>query len=908
MAETMYAAPGVGLAATQVDVHKRIIVIDFSDTKDDLLVLVNPEIVMAEGEAECEEGCLSVPGYYDKVTRAARITVRAQERARRTDRADRGRPPRRVHPARNGPPARQDVRRLPVAAEARAARRQAEQEAAPGGLTRALRRPAVERQRLSRSALPARPPLPRTPWRAILDAGFAVPVVLTQPDRPQRARAATSALAGQGARAASADRRCCSRRRCAREDARARAAGGRPRRAGGGRVWAHPAARRPRRGPATAASTSTRRCCRAGAAPRRSSTRSWRAMRATGITIMQMDAGLDTGPDGRRGRDCHRAARDRRHRSPTKLAAEGAAAIVRALQRARSEGALAADAATRRGRDVRGQDRTVRCRARLARSPRMRSTAGSAPSIPAPGASRVSARDAVKVWAAEPRGSGARARPGTIVAVGSEGDRRRVRRRRVARCAPSAGGRQAHAARPPLPPGAACARRRAARLDVACTTSSAPPRSRVRRVLDGATLPAALAAVAGRRAHARPRARAGARLRHAAALGTACRARPQALAAKPLRIRCSPRSSRWRCTSSITRKAPPFAIVDRAVDAAALVARAQAKPLVNAMLRRYLRERDSLERAGRAGEPGRALVVPALVDRPVSRRIIPRIGETILAAGNERPPLTLARQPARDDTRKRSARASGPSGIADRAGRRVGLIVCRAAAGARAARATTKARSRCRMRARSSPPRLLDRARRHARARRLRGAGRQDHAPRRARRRSTSRRSTATPRGCARGGEPRAPAPRRPVHPRRGGRRRRSRRAGGTAGPTTASWPTCRAPPRASCAAIPTASGCGARATSPRSARSSGGSSRGLWPLLAPGGRTAVRDLLRVRRRKTSCKSAISCRAPARRCAKPSAFRANIPHAGGQLLPSGNGAGHNQDGFFYALLRKADRL
>ena len=78
MAETMYAAPGVGLAATQVDVHKRVIVIDTSDAKDDLLVLVNPEIVMAEGEAECEEGCLSVPGYYDKVVRAARITVRAQ--------------------------------------------------------------------------------------------------------------------------------------------------------------------------------------------------------------------------------------------------------------------------------------------------------------------------------------------------------------------------------------------------------------------------------------------------------------------------------------------------------------------------------------------------------------------------------------------------------------------------------------------------------------------------------------------------------------------------------------------------------------------------------------------------------------------------------------------------------------
>ena len=79
MAETMYAAPGVGLAATQVDIHKRVIVIDVSETRDDLKVFINPEIVAAEGDAQCEEGCLSVPGYYDTVRRAARITVRAQD-------------------------------------------------------------------------------------------------------------------------------------------------------------------------------------------------------------------------------------------------------------------------------------------------------------------------------------------------------------------------------------------------------------------------------------------------------------------------------------------------------------------------------------------------------------------------------------------------------------------------------------------------------------------------------------------------------------------------------------------------------------------------------------------------------------------------------------------------------------
>ena len=78
MAETMYAAPGIGLAATQVNVHRRVIVIDASDTRDQLLVLINPEIVRASDEIqECEEGCLSVPGVYETVTRAAKVTVRA---------------------------------------------------------------------------------------------------------------------------------------------------------------------------------------------------------------------------------------------------------------------------------------------------------------------------------------------------------------------------------------------------------------------------------------------------------------------------------------------------------------------------------------------------------------------------------------------------------------------------------------------------------------------------------------------------------------------------------------------------------------------------------------------------------------------------------------------------------------
>jgi peptide deformylase len=79
MADTMYAAPGIGLAATQVDVHKQVIVIDVSERHDSLVVLVNPEIVESSGESDIEEGCLSVPGIYELVARAERVKVRAYD-------------------------------------------------------------------------------------------------------------------------------------------------------------------------------------------------------------------------------------------------------------------------------------------------------------------------------------------------------------------------------------------------------------------------------------------------------------------------------------------------------------------------------------------------------------------------------------------------------------------------------------------------------------------------------------------------------------------------------------------------------------------------------------------------------------------------------------------------------------
>jgi peptide deformylase len=77
MLETMYAAPGIGLAAIQVDVPLRVIVIDVSDEHDSPLCLINPEILEREGSEQMEEGCLSVPGYFEPVTRAERVRVRA---------------------------------------------------------------------------------------------------------------------------------------------------------------------------------------------------------------------------------------------------------------------------------------------------------------------------------------------------------------------------------------------------------------------------------------------------------------------------------------------------------------------------------------------------------------------------------------------------------------------------------------------------------------------------------------------------------------------------------------------------------------------------------------------------------------------------------------------------------------
>ncbi len=80
MLETMYAAPGIGLAAIQVNVHKRVIVVDVSEDKSDPLCLINPEVIHSDGIEEMQEGCLSVPGFYETVRRAESIRVKAMDR------------------------------------------------------------------------------------------------------------------------------------------------------------------------------------------------------------------------------------------------------------------------------------------------------------------------------------------------------------------------------------------------------------------------------------------------------------------------------------------------------------------------------------------------------------------------------------------------------------------------------------------------------------------------------------------------------------------------------------------------------------------------------------------------------------------------------------------------------------
>src|SRR5918996_1365936 len=163
MAETMYAAPGIGLAAIQVDVPKQVIVVDVSERRDSLVVLVNPEIVEANGVSDIEEGCLSVPGIYELVERAERVKVRAHDQ--------------------NGNP-------CTARCSSSTCRPSSSSAFAPSSRSSCARPP--DRRAFLRLVFAGTPEFAERALARIVDAGHQVVLVLTQPDRP----------AGRGMRAA----------------------------------------------------------------------------------------------------------------------------------------------------------------------------------------------------------------------------------------------------------------------------------------------------------------------------------------------------------------------------------------------------------------------------------------------------------------------------------------------------------------------------------------------------------------------------------------------------------------------------------------------------------------------------------------------------------------------------------
>ena len=436
--------------------------------------------------------------------------------------------------------------------------------------------------------------------------------------------------------------------------------------------------------------------------------------------------------------------------------------------------------------------------------------------------------------------------------------------------------------------------------------SAAPSRAVVRRVLDGATLPAALAAVRA----------AGARTRRAAA-ARSCRSSPTA------RCGTGARSTRWcarsrRSRSPIRRsrclvavalyqldhtRAPPFAVVDHAVNAAAALARPAAKALVNALLRRYLREREALDRARCVPTRSRAGRIRAGGSTACSANIPDGLG------GRSSRRATRGRRSrcastAASTTREALLAAFAGAGHRRDAGGRCGHHRRAAATGARAARVR-------RRRVLGAGPRRAARGAaaaarsRAARARRLRGARRQDHAPRSSSPTSNSSRSTATRRGsraCAR--TSRACSSTATACAWSPGDAGDAARRGGTGGRSIASSPTCRARPSGVVRRHPDVKWLRREADIASFARQQARLLDALWPCLARGRPAALRDLLDLRRRKTRRRSPRSSRGTPTRCAKPSPSPPRWRVAAAQLLPSLPGASHNQDGFFYALLRK----
>ncbi len=347
-------------------------------------------------------------------------------------------------------------------------------------------------------------------------------------------------------------------------------------------------------------------------------------------------------------------------------------------------------------------------------------------------------------------------------------------------------------------------------------------------------------------------------------------------------------------------RAPAFAVVDRAVFAAGELARSAAKALVNALLRRYLRERAALHEAVSGNEVARWSHPQWWIDRV--RRDYPGDWQPILEAGNARPPLTLRVNRRIADPAALLA-AFAAAGIEASAQGDVGDHRRRAAPGHRVARLRRRRIRRAGSR-RAAGGAAARCRRRHAGARCVRRAGRQDRAPARARRcragctrrrcRSGSPAFAKTSRGCG---------SRIGSVARRGGRCRRAERMVGR--PAVRPHPAGRSVhgvgrrPPASRRKM-AAPGVRRRPLRPRSNRDCWTPHGRCW---SPAGSCSMRRA-RCSRRKTRSGSGIFSRNHPDALRESLTFPAQASHRGGQLLPSPSGGSHNQDGFFYALLRK----
>ena len=365
MAETMYAAPGVGLAATQVDVHKRIIIIDISEARDDLQGVHQPGNRHApRARPSSRKGACRSRLLRQGHARAARVTRARAKRAGRTLRARR--------PTGCLPSASSTKWTIWWAKSSSNTCRRSSALASPRSSARSRSWRADLRVHPCASALPARRSSPPTRSRRSLDAGHTIPLVPYAARIGQTAEGSNSTLSPVEAM----------RRRHGRTPALQPATLKMKRRAaplagdtdstcswwlptdcmlppavtGVARAWR--------------ASTSMRRCFRAGAARRPSSARSRRAIRRPASTIMQMDAGLDTGDDCCDDRGAHRAPRDRRRTLTRRLAGVGRAADRRrALACSLRRGGYEHAPQPASRRHLRGQDRPRRERGRLEQPP-----------------------------------------------------------------------------------------------------------------------------------------------------------------------------------------------------------------------------------------------------------------------------------------------------------------------------------------------------------------------------------------------------------------------------------------------------------------------------------------------------------------------------------------------------------